>query len=159
MKRLYSFLLIIILAVCTACASPAADNAASNNSTSEESTVSEIYLTANGTTWPVTLENNKSAAALAALLKKNDITISAHDYGSFEKVGDLGTTIVRSDSQITTKPGDLILYQGNMITLYYDTNSWNFTLLGQIQGATKDGLLSVLGNGNVDFVLSLKNKE
>jgi hypothetical protein len=153
MKRLYSMLVIVILAACTACASPAADNAAL-----EETTVSEIYLTANGTTWTVTLENNKSAVALVALLKKGDITIHAHDYGSFEKVGDLGTAIVRSDSQITTKPGDLILYQGNMITLYYDTNSWNFTLLGHIQGATKDGLLSVLGNGNVDLVLSQKKR-
>src|SRR5574344_1853700 len=115
MKKLFSILLVTIFAVCSSCANDM---------------VNEIYLTANGTTLTVALENNKSVTALVALLKKGDITIKAHDYGSFEKVGDLGTTIVRSDRQITTKPGDIILYLGNQITIYYDTNSWNFTFIG-----------------------------
>ena len=140
MKKLFSILLVTIFAVCSSCANDM---------------VNEIYLTANGTTLTVTLENNKSVTALVALLKKGDITIKAHDYGSFEKVGDLGTTIARSDSQITTKPGDLILYLGNQITIYYDTNSWNFTLLGHVKDATKESMLKVLGSGDVDFTLSL----
>ncbi len=125
--------------------------------------ISSIYLTAirseassERTTWTVTLEQNKSAAALVELLQKGDVTIPAHDYGSFEKVGNLPQSLPRTDTQITTKPGDLILYQGNQITLYYDTNSWSFTKLGHIAGATRESLLSVLGSGNVDLLLSVR---
>ena len=78
-----------------------------------------------------------------------------HDYGSFEKVGSLPSSLPRNDTQITTEPGDIILYQGNQITFYYDTNSWNFTRLGKIDGITKAGLKKILGKGNVTAVLSL----
>ena len=76
-----------------------------------------------------TLMDNSSATAFYELLKKGPLTVDMHDYGSFEKVGPLGTTLPRNDTQVTTTAGDIILYQGNQITIYYDTNSWNFTLL------------------------------
>ncbi len=63
-----------------------------------------------------------------------------HDYGNFEKVGPLGTDLPRNDEQITTEPGDLILYQGNSFVIYYDTNSWNFTRIGKINNATQAGI-------------------
>ncbi|MBR4632860.1 MAG: hypothetical protein IKO48_06050 [Elusimicrobia bacterium] len=77
-----------------------------------------------------TLVDNSSATAFYELLKKGPLTVDMHDYGSFEKVGPLGTKLPRNDTQITTQAGDIILYQGNQITIYYDTNSWNFTRLG-----------------------------
>ena len=68
-----------------------------------------------------TLVDNSSATAFYELLKKGPLTVDMHDYGSFEKVGSLGTTLPRNDTQITTQAGDIILYQGNQITIYYDT--------------------------------------
>ena len=77
------------------------------------------------------------------------------DYGNFEKIGALGTTLPRNDTQITTSAGDIILYQGNQITIYYDKNSWNFTLLGKIDGVTQAELKTILGKGNVTVVFEI----
>jgi len=106
-------------------------------------------------TLTATLNDNSSSRALMELLEKGSITIDMHDYGSFEKVGSLPSSLPRNDTQITTEPGDIILYQGNQITIYYDTNSWNFTLLGKIDGITKAELKKILGKGNVTAVLSI----
>lgn len=102
-----------------------------------------------------TLAENKSALAFAELLKKGPVTVSMSDYGSFEKVGFLGTSLPRTDSQITTQAGDIILYQGNQITIYYDTNSWNFTRLGKVAGMTQDELKAALGKSDVTAVFTL----
>ncbi|MBQ7159727.1 MAG: hypothetical protein IJS09_09970 [Treponema sp.] len=107
-------------------------------------------------TLAATLSDNKSADAFAELLKKGAVTVKMHDYGSFEKVGSLGTTLPRTDTQITTEAGDIILYQGNQITIYYDTNSWNFTRLGKITGTTQAELKSILGAGDVTAVFAEK---
>lgn len=104
---------------------------------------------------PVKTADNSSAEALLALLQDGNITVDAHDYGNFEKVGALGVNLPTNDERITTQPGDVILYQGNQITVYYDTNSWNFTRLGKVQGVTDDELKAILGDGDVTMVLSL----
>ena len=103
-------------------------------------------------------ENNSSAKAFIALLQKGDLTVDMHDYGNFEKVGSIGSNLPRNDKPITTKPGDVILYQGNQITIYYDENSWNFTKLGEIQGVGQQELKSILGSGNVSVRFSLREK-
>ena len=77
-----------------------------------------------------------------------------HDYGSFEKVGPLGGELPRNDEDITTVPGDVILYQGNQVTIYYDENRWNFTRLGHID-IDQDELKSILGSGDVTVTLSV----
>ena len=102
------------------------------------------------------LAENKSALAFAELLKKGPVTVSMSDYGSFEKVGALGTSLPTTDTQITTQAGDIILYQGKQITIYYDTNSWNFTRLGKVTGVTQAELKAVLGKGSVTAVFSLE---
>ena len=99
-----------------------------------------------------TLADNSSALAFYELLKKAPVTIKMSDYGNFEKVGPLGTSLPRNDTQITTIAGDIILYQGNQITIYYDTNSWSFTRLGKIDGVTQAELKRVLGKSNVTAV-------
>ena len=68
-----------------------------------------------------------------------------HDYGNFEKVGPLPWDLPRSDEEITTKPGDIILYQGSQITIYYDQNTWTFTKLATIDDVTREELLEVFG--------------
>ncbi len=115
--------------------------------------VPTLVIEANGRTFYVTPADNPSAKALIEQLSHGQIELELHDYGSFEKVGPLPWDLPRSDEDITTAPGDVILYQGNQITLYYDENTWNFTRLGRIEGATREGLLSVLGEGSVTVKL------
>ena len=107
-------------------------------------------------TLSASLAENKSALAFAELLKKGPVTVSMSDYCSFEKVGALGTSLPTTDTQITTQAGDIILYQGKQITIYYDTNSWNFTRLGKVTGVTQAELKAVLGKGSVTAVFSLE---
>lgn len=170
MKRIFAvFLLPVLLcAVFAGCAkteTPSEDSAQSNGETKSspsDSTSSGLqgdsdtmYIIIGEYTLPVKMADNSSASALLELLQQGDITVDAHDYGNFEKVGPLGTQLPVNNEQITTEPGDVILYQGNQITVYYDTNSWNFTRLGKIQGVSADELKAILGDGDVTMVLSL----
>ena len=119
----------------------------------EETTVKQITLSFNGHTYTATLADNSSAEAFAGLLESGPLTVSTHDYGDFEKVGELGTELPRNDEPITTSPGDIILYQGDQITVYYAENSWNFTRLGRIDAPS--GLREALGDGDVEITFSL----
>ena len=109
-----------------------------------------------GRTFTATLVNNSSAKALKKLLAQGDITVRMEDYASMEKVGSLGASLPRNDAPTTTAPGDLILYQGHNLVIYYDTNSWNFTRLGKIDNVTQAELKSALGEGGVRVTLSLE---
>ena len=100
-----------------------------------------------------TFEDNSSAQEFKELLAQGPLTIEMEDYGGFEKVGPLGTSLTRNDTQITTEPGDVILYQGNQITIYYGTNSWSFTRLARIDDPS--GLQEKLGEGAVFVTFSL----
>lgn len=126
-----------------------------NENEVESETNMKIYIKVNNTTLNANLINNSSANALIKKLKTQDITITMEDYGNFEKVGNLGFELPRNDEHIKTSPGDIILYQGNMITIYYDENSWNFTKLGKIENITKSQLLDILGSGDVNVTFSL----
>ena len=121
-------------------------------------TMNKMYITIDGeTTLTVTLADNSSARALVDALKLNPITYEAHDYGNFEKVGALGQSFPTNDESITTEPGDVILYQGNNLCLYYDKNSWTFTRIGKIEGKTQNELKQILkaGQGNISVTLSI----
>ena len=123
----------------------------------EYSMPSEIKLTVSGKTLPVKIEENEATKALVAALREASITYEAHDYGGFEKVGQLGLTLPANNSQITTQPGDVILYSGNQIVLFYGSNTWSYTRLGKIQYESLDELKSFLkaGEGNISVTLSL----
>lgn len=83
-----------------------------------------------------------------------------NDYGDMEKVGSLGINLPRNDRQTTTGPGDIILYLGNNLVIYYDTNSWNFTRIGKVDGvSTRKEMLELLGGiGKISVTLSLDEK-
>ena len=102
-----------------------------------------------------TLADNTSVAALKELLQKGPLTIKMSDYGNMEKVGPIGTSLPRNDTQITTEAGDIILYQGNSLVIYYDQNSWNFTRIGRIDGVMQAELKNILGDGDVAVTFSL----
>lgn len=112
-----------------------------------------MKIEVNGRELNVKLENNSSVDKLLEKLDEGDIVINAHDYGSFEKVGDLSFSLPTNDQKITTKPGDLILYQGNQITLYYDTNTWTFTKLGEVTDVSESELRKILGSSDVKMIL------
>ncbi len=127
----------------------------SNNNKGENMVVDEIKISVNNEELIVKLEDNSSSRALVEKLKEKDLVINAEDYGNFEKVGSLGFNLPTNDTNITTTPGDLILYHGNQITLYYDTNTWTFTRLGKVKNKTKEELKEILGSGDVVLTLSL----
>ena len=114
-----------------------------------------FYAHVNGKVLKILAAENSSADAFLDLLKSGDVPVEMHDYGSFEKVGPLGTTLPRNDEQITTEPGDVILYQGDQITIYYDVNNWSFTRLGKVQDLSQAELKDILGSGNVTVTFSL----
>ena len=123
----------------------------------QAASVKTMNITISGKTVAVTLSDNSSAEALYEALLKGPITYEAHDYGNFEKVGELGQSFPRNDEQINTQPGDIILYQGSNLCIYYGTNSWSFTRIGRIEGMTQDELKDFVkaGQGNVSVTLSI----
>lgn len=101
------------------------------------------------------LAENSSSSALLKLLESGPVTIDMHDYANMEKVGSLPESLPRNDTYFTTRPGDLVLYLGNQLVIYYDTNSYEFTYLGKINGNyTGPQLKSILGDKNVTITLS-----
>ena len=129
-----------------------------DNSGGTDNTMPEtIKIIVSGKTLSVKIEDNEATKALVAALREASITYGAHDYGGFEKVGLLGLTLPANNSQITTQPGDVILYSGNQIVLFYGSNTWSYTRLGKIQYESLDELKSFLkaGEGNISVTLSL----
>ena len=120
----------------------------------EEDAPRLIFAHVSEDTLTIALADNSSADAFYALLQEGDVTIDMADYAHFEKVGDLGVTLPTNDTRITTTPGDLILYLGHNITLYYDENTWSFTLLGHVQDKTAEELRAILGDGDVTITFS-----
>ncbi|SHM24104.1 cyclophilin-like fold protein [Fibrobacter sp. UWB7] len=133
---------------------PGAVPASSTSKVGEAPVKLKIHV--NDTTFTATLEENSSAKAFAEFLTQGDMTLDMHDYGSFEKVADLPRSFPRNDTQIDTDAGDIILYQGNSITIYYDKNSWNFTRLARIDNVNKKRLQQILGKGNVKATFSVE---
>ena len=121
----------------------------------DEKTDNKLKISVNGTELTATLEDNSSAQALTELLKQGNITVDMSDYGNFEKVGNLPQSLPKNDEKITTVPGDIILYQGNKITIYYAENTWDFTKLGHINNITQEELKTLLGDGDVTVSLSI----
>lgn len=133
--------------------------AAEPTNTTDQTGVEDMLIYAYTSAGKLTIQpaDNTSAEAFIELLKHGDITVSMHDYGGFEKVGALGAELPTNDERITTQPGDVILYQGDQITIYYAQNTWRFTQLGKVLGMTQAELLEALGDGDVNVRFSLDN--
>ena len=117
----------------------------------------KIKITVSGKSLPVKIELNEATKALVAALREASISYEADDYGGFEKVGSLGRSLPRNDTQITAQPGDVILYNGNQIVLFYGSNSWSYTRIGKMEYGTLDELKTFLkaGQGKISVTLSL----
>lgn len=117
----------------------------------------QIYIRVGENTLTAVLEDNESAEALKELMVDGPLTISASNYGGFEKVCSLGTTLPRNDSQTTTHAGDICLYSGNQIVIFYGSNSWAYTRLGKISDADAGELEKVLSGEETEITLSLES--
>ncbi|MBR0162362.1 MAG: hypothetical protein IJQ02_13925 [Oscillospiraceae bacterium] len=116
----------------------------------EESAEVKMILKINETEVPVTWESNDSVEELKGLLP---LTIQMSMYGGFEQVGPIGQSIARDDQQATTRAGDIVLYSGNQIVVFYGSNSWAYTKLGHVD-LTEQELAELLGNGDVTITIS-----
>ena len=114
----------------------------------------KMNVQVNDTIFTATLEDNETVYALAEMLQKVTVVIRMSDYSGFEKVGPLGTSLPASNAQTTTHAGDIVLYNGNQIVIFYGSNSWSYTRLGRIDDLT--GWKEALGNGDVTVTFSLK---
>jgi hypothetical protein len=103
----------------------------------------------------VELADTDAARALVEQLQTGPVTLSLHAYGGFEKVGPLPWPLPASDEQVTAQPGDVMLYQGNQISVFTGSNSWAYTPLGHIEGATSESLLEAFGDSDVEVALSI----
>ena len=114
----------------------------------------KMQVEVGGSTFTATLENNSAATELAQMMRNQPVVIQMSDYAGFEKVGSLGTSLSTSNQQTTTQAGDIVLYQGNQIVMFYGFNSWSYTRLGHIDDLT--GWRDALGNGDVTVTFSLE---
>ena len=158
MKRigyaLWAVVLVLCLAACSTASHPSPTSTISPEP-KEDTTVDThtFYLTVEGVTFPATFADNQGAEALADLLTDGPLTLSLEDYGGFEKVGSLGQSLPTSNTHITTQSGDIVLYQGKQIVLFYGSNAWSYTRLGHVTDLT--GWQEALGHGDVTVTLSL----
>ena len=103
----------------------------------------------------VAWEDNESVAALAELLREQPMSIQMSMYGGFEQVGSFGTILPRDDEQTTTQAGDIVLYSGSQMVVFYGSNSWAYTRLGRITDKSAGELEEMLGGGDVTITLEL----
>ena len=116
----------------------------------EQNMVMKIGDTSVDVTW----EDNDSIKELNKLAESG-LSISMSMYGGFEQVGSIGQSITRNDVQMTTQSGDIVLYSGNQLVVFYGSNSWSYTKLGKINLSQKE-LEKLLGNGDVTITLVLE---
>ncbi len=102
---------------------------------------------------PVTWEDNASVDALMELASKEPIVIDMSMYGGFEQVGSIGQDLPRDDRETAASAGDIVLYSGNQIVVFYGTNSWAYTRLGKIEGKTDEELAQLLGKNQVSLTI------
>lgn len=103
----------------------------------------------------MTPADTDAARELVGKLQDGPVTVSLHAYGGFEHVGPLPWSLPQNDEQVTSIPGDVMLYQGDQITIFHGSNSWAYTPLGHIEGATAGSLLAAFGDGDADVALSI----
>ena len=141
-KKIF-FIIILSLIACTAVSG-------------DDSMDDLVKVKINDEVFDVKLENNSATQELIKELKKGNVTVNTSEYGGFEKVGDLGFSLPTSDENIGTAPGDIVLYQGDKISLFYGSHSWSYTKLGKIDNVDSNKLKEVLGSGDVKLEFSLK---
>ncbi|MBQ2353697.1 MAG: hypothetical protein II396_05230 [Methanobrevibacter sp.] len=122
----------------------------------DDSIDDSVKVKINDNVFDVKLENNSATQEFIKELKKGNVTVNASEYGGFEKVGNLGFSLPTSDKNIGNVPGDIVLYQGDKLSLFYGSHSWNYTKIGKIDNVDSNKLKEVLGSDDVTLEFSLK---
>ena len=104
----------------------------------------------------VVWEDSETVAALKELVKEQPLTVQMSMYGGFEQVGSLGTSLPREDAQTVTQAGDIVLYAGDQIVVFYGSNTWAYTRLGRITDKTRSEMAELLGNGPVTVTIIME---
>ena len=110
---------------------PAEVQEGSSDENIQEATEMKLKVEAGEQAFSATLEENAAVDALVELL-----------------------SLPAADRQTTTQAGDIVLYTGDQIVIFYGSNSWSYTRLGRIDDLT--GWEEALGSGDVTVRLSLK---
>jgi len=150
MKTYIKNMLMLALLILSGCSSD-------NNDAMAQTMTQKMNITIDGVTKSVTLVDNAAARALVARLQESPVTVTLNTSGGFEVWGALGFSLPTSNEQITAQPGDVILYNGSNICLFYGSNSWSYTRLGHIDGLTEEELRTFLhaGESNIKVMLWL----
>lgn len=123
--------------------------------TEERNVEKSLHLSINDTEVAVDWEDNESVGALIELVSSGPLTVQMSLYGGFEQVGPLGVSLPRNDSQTTAQAGDIVLYSGSQIVVFYGSNSWAYTRLGRITDRSAADMAELLGGGDATLTLSL----
>ena len=126
-----------------------------DNGSPQETEEETLKMTIGSTPVSVKWEDNESVNYLKKLCRNQPLTISMSMYGGFEQVGSIGSDIPRNDVQTTTASGDIVLYSGNQLVVFYGSNSWAYTRLGHITDKTSQEMTELLSGGNVTITLSI----
>ena len=125
--------------------------------TAEEEAVKTLQMKIADTVVEVAWEDNESVEALRKLCEEEPLTIEMSMYGGFEQVGSIGSNLPRNDVETTTSAGDIVLYSGNKMVVFYGSNSWAYTRLGHITDQDEAGMAQLLSNGDVTITVSLED--
>ena len=115
----------------------------------------KLNITVDGKTISATLKENNATKALVEKLQGGPVTITMSNYGGFEKVGALPWPLPTSDTRITTRPGDIMLYTGNNIVIFYGENTWAYTPLGILETTDSKEIREFVGDGDKKVTLAL----
>lgn len=126
----------------------------SANANAAEKEDATMIMSIAGTDVTVEWEDNAAVSDLRALVADTPLTVDLSMYGGFEQVGSLGTSLTADDVQTTTEAGDIVLYAGDQIVVFYGSNTWAYTRLGHITSQTAEGMADLLGNGDVSITIS-----
>ena len=129
----------------------------SEGQTAEEEAVKTLQMKIADTVVEVAWEDNESVEALRKLCEEEPLTIEMSMYGGFEQVGSIGSNLPRNDVETTTSAGDIVLYSGNKMVVFYGSNSWAYTRLGHITDQDEAGMAQLLSNGDVTITVSLED--
>ena len=118
----------------------------------------KMYMTIDGRTETATLVDNAATRELVTRLQSAAVTVTLNN-NDFEIWGSLGFSLPTSNEQINAQPGDIVLYNGSNICMFYGTNSWSYTRLGKINGLTESELRTFLkaGKSNISVTLSVSD--
>ena len=125
--------------------------------TAEEEAVKTLQMKIADTVVEVAWEDNESVEALRKLCEEEPLTIEMSMYGGFEQVGSIGSNLTRNDVETTTSAGDIVLYSGNKMVVFYGSNSWAYTRLGHITDQDETGMTQLLSNGDVAITFSMED--